>query len=425
MKQCSINETVDVVSYLSVNEFENEWYEIPGFSKYQASSIGVIRNKKTGRFLKPMEVSTSVGTYLRVSVVSDDWRYRAKEAHHLVCLAFHGIPPDGGYRYEVNHKDGNKHNNHPSNLEWTTRGENLTHAYATGLRKENAKVYAYDHVEKKETMYYSVGEFARQWGCSWSTAKTLISRFREKKYQGRYTFRLDISQRKVAKHEWTKDIIFKDYVTNTQSIVTDSTAAELLTGVKAMTVLWNIRNRKSNLVGGYVFKYHDDKDPFPEYSAEEALTSRQKLKNAKVHKEKRFGVQVKDYVTGEVTEYSRIQDAALAIGMPKGSLSAILQNEDYRLRKGKVFRYADNETPFPDYPQEYVMVSLRIKKIEFPPIYGTDHLTNTTKLYASIKEFADDVGVNNQAMVSCIGSDRSKRYKGRYSVKVATFTSTS
>lgn len=34
----------------------------------------------------------------------------------------------------VNHKDGNKLNYHPSNLEWVTYSENMKHAYAMGLR---------------------------------------------------------------------------------------------------------------------------------------------------------------------------------------------------------------------------------------------------------------------------------------------------
>lgn len=46
-------------------------------------------------------------------------------AHHLVALAFHGEPPEG--KTEVNHKDFDRGNNRPRNLEWATHAENLDH----------------------------------------------------------------------------------------------------------------------------------------------------------------------------------------------------------------------------------------------------------------------------------------------------------
>lgn len=52
--------------------------------------------------------------------------------HRLVAMAWLGTP-ENFLCLDVNHKDGNKDNNHASNLEWCTRRENLHHAMKNNL----------------------------------------------------------------------------------------------------------------------------------------------------------------------------------------------------------------------------------------------------------------------------------------------------
>ena len=63
--------------------------------------------------------------------------------HRLVALHFLPNP----YNYsQVNHKDGNKANNHVSNLEWCSAEQNINHSLETGLRK------GYIHVDVKRAL---------------------------------------------------------------------------------------------------------------------------------------------------------------------------------------------------------------------------------------------------------------------------------
>lgn len=58
-------------------------------------------------------------------------RARQWRVHILVMLAFAGPCPPG---HEVNHRDGCKHNNSLTNLEYVTHPENESHAARTGLK---------------------------------------------------------------------------------------------------------------------------------------------------------------------------------------------------------------------------------------------------------------------------------------------------
>ena len=57
---------------------------------------------------------------------------KVKQVHRLVAFSFVDNP-DPKNKIYVNHLDGDKTNNHYTNLEWCTSSENQKHSYATGL----------------------------------------------------------------------------------------------------------------------------------------------------------------------------------------------------------------------------------------------------------------------------------------------------
>lgn len=92
------------------------WSVIPQYSNYEISTHGRVRNKRTGRILKPF--ADRYG-YLRVSLGNIDNVY----IHRLVAETFFGLPEDPSM--QINHIDCDRQNNHVLNLEWCTPKENI------------------------------------------------------------------------------------------------------------------------------------------------------------------------------------------------------------------------------------------------------------------------------------------------------------
>ena len=102
--------------------------------KYFVSNYGRIKNNRN----KIINGYTDELGYKRCSLGGDGKHYRI---HILVAKHFIVNPNN---KTIVNHKDGNKENNHVDNLEWATNKENCQHAVNTGLHNRSKPLIQYD-----------------------------------------------------------------------------------------------------------------------------------------------------------------------------------------------------------------------------------------------------------------------------------------
>lgn len=104
-----------------------EWRDVIGYKGlYEVSSHGRVRSVRTRKAM----AGCSIGRGYSGCHLSKNDEKQTCTFHALVARAFLGKRPSGK---EVNHKDGNKDNNHVSNLEYVTHKENVRHAASSGL----------------------------------------------------------------------------------------------------------------------------------------------------------------------------------------------------------------------------------------------------------------------------------------------------
>lgn len=103
------------------------WKDVIGYEDvYQVSSVGRVKSLHPGkhRYGRMLCHRMSRG-YPRVTL-SRRGKKRHIYVHRLVAEAFLGPPPSP--EYQVNHKNGDKTDPRPENLEWVTLEENVRHA---------------------------------------------------------------------------------------------------------------------------------------------------------------------------------------------------------------------------------------------------------------------------------------------------------
>lgn len=162
-------------------EFKEVYIEDYGY--VTINNLGTKVYTKTGKF----PVIYQQAGYLGIKVGTTQGSRNVAKFHHLrlhrlVAMAF---IPNSDNLPEVNHKDGNKHNNCVTNLEWCTNLQNMRHAWANGLvyglkgsKNGRSKLNESQVKEIKEKYTGKKGEIthlAKEYNVSWSLIKFIVT----------------------------------------------------------------------------------------------------------------------------------------------------------------------------------------------------------------------------------------------------------
>jgi hypothetical protein len=102
---------------------------------YVVSNFGKIKSLKRNKILN---THMKCG-YLSVYIENNAKKIRKTISVHSLVANLFCEKPNDKQKLCINHKDGNKLNNHFMNLEWLTLSENTKHAYENGLKKKSSK----------------------------------------------------------------------------------------------------------------------------------------------------------------------------------------------------------------------------------------------------------------------------------------------
>lgn len=294
------------------------FYIVPGHPSVLISLNDECIHPQSGDVIE-VKLNTFLGGYLFAGNVS---------VHRLKCLAFNG-PVTGYAKLMVNHKDGNKLNNEPDNLEWMTAQENAQHAYETGLRDDNTPILVKDTKTDEINRYYSL----------WAAAKVLkVNAGTIHKWLNRGDRNANVFRNQyVIIYEgdpWptiTKEDLVKvvkgtpipvmciNLNTGEKAIYCNMRDAGRALGLNGMTLsiyLNRCEYGKSFAFRGYEFFRVDD----PEIIRKMRDANFKQLKRGKLTKRKPIPIEVTNLESGLVTNWNSSEELAKHLGVPKNTL---------------------------------------------------------------------------------------------------------
>lgn len=154
----------------------NEGYQISNYGRARSIDRVVMTSNGPRRVKGKMKAFGDAHGYQNLHIGFG----KSNLVHRFVATAFIR-PPQGNE--QVNHKDGNKHNNHVDNLEWCTPAENTKHATSTGLRNtvgvnNPASKFKEEQIKAVKQKYkdgHSALSLSKEFNVNFSTIRRIVT----------------------------------------------------------------------------------------------------------------------------------------------------------------------------------------------------------------------------------------------------------
>ena len=376
------------------------------FPRYLIGEDGTLRVLKNGKSLKSQINKDGYGNIVILDI--DDAR-RTRLIHRLVCEAFHGCAPSEQHT-DVNHKDGNKANNHYLNLEWATAKENKQHASDNGLVHATMRIKIIDIVTNEEHIITSVRALARRFNVTNQRAYLLLAEHQDKAYLDRYLFRiLKYSTVELKSRIGLIGVDFKRKMfVRSDSVLQMS----VMMGLAEASI--RIALKRGALCDGKFFWTSIDPtglkclSSFTDKDVELSITEHQKRKVSA-----RITYFVKDwYRGGEWTEYGNREQIAELINITYKQLDSHLYKNGSNLIYG--FSICKNTDERPSFTEDEIYNSMLADRTNSSGIKTINKIDGSLLYWPSVRSTMDFFGVTVTAVHYALNKGE---YRG-YSLKL-------